>query len=266
MRRQKQRLTDAVVQALPVPETGLCDPPRCRRARVRAANYSRGREIVHFGLLHTGIARPIGHHRAISGLVGREGPPEGSRAKTGNRRRHRPAGRARGAARGTDRPSDLLDRFEAEHLPRKREKTAKEYRSILRVWVRPHFGSYTKVADVTFSDIDRLHHKITASGAKFRANRAVAVLSKMFALAVKWGMRPDNPAKGIERNTEHHRTAIPFRQTNWLGWWPRSTGTRTNGRGYRSPAFAYRRSQGRSYRHALGCPRLKGRRLAQGTF
>jgi integrase len=27
----------------------------------------------------------------------------------------------------------------------------------------------------------------------------------MFSLAVKWHMRPDNPAKGIERNKEYHR-------------------------------------------------------------
>ena len=33
----------------------------------------------------------------------------------------------------------------------------------------------------------------------------VAVLSKMFALAIRWQMRTDNPAKGIERNSEEKR-------------------------------------------------------------
>lgn len=33
----------------------------------------------------------------------------------------------------------------------------------------------------------------------------MAVLSKMFSLAIRWGMRTDNPAKGIERNPEDPR-------------------------------------------------------------
>jgi integrase len=30
-------------------------------------------------------------------------------------------------------------------------------------------------------------------------------LSKAFTLAIRWRMRDDNPCKGVERNTEHHR-------------------------------------------------------------
>lgn len=33
----------------------------------------------------------------------------------------------------------------------------------------------------------------------------VAILSKMFSLAIKWGWRADNPTKGIERNREEPR-------------------------------------------------------------
>jgi integrase len=50
-----------------------------------------------------------------------------------------------------------------------------------------------------------LHRKITRSGARYAANRCVAILSKMFSLAMRWQMRDDNPCKGIERNKEHHR-------------------------------------------------------------
>jgi integrase len=100
---------------------------------------------------------------------------------------------------------DLCDRFEQEHLPRKRPRTASDYESVLRVWIRPHFGPHAKVADVAFTDIDALHRKVSKTGATYRANRTVAILSKMFSLAVRWGMRETNPVRGIERNTEYLR-------------------------------------------------------------
>lgn len=100
---------------------------------------------------------------------------------------------------------ELADRFEAEHLPRKAASTANSYRSMLHLHVRPHFGSHMKVADVSFSDIDRLHRKITATGHLRRANAVVATVAKMFSLAVRWDMRADNPARGVERNYEVKR-------------------------------------------------------------
>jgi integrase len=44
------------------------------------------------------------------------------------------------------------------------------------------------------------------SGTPYRANRVLALLSKMFSLAVRWGMRLDNPCKGVERYPEQKRT------------------------------------------------------------
>src|SRR5262249_51811114 len=101
--------------------------------------------------------------------------------------------------------ADLIERFRAEHLPRKRPGTARDYESLLRLHIEPHFGQHTKVADVRFEDIDALHRKITKSGSPYSANRAVTVLSKMFALAVLWHMCESNPTKGVEKNREHHR-------------------------------------------------------------
>ena len=108
-------------------------------------------------------------------------------------------------ARAAPTVAELCDRFEDEHLPRKRPETAFNYRGMLRNYMRPHFGPHMKVADVTFTDIDELHRKITKAGHPYTANRVAAVLSKMFSLAVRWKMRTQNPAKGIERNDEYHR-------------------------------------------------------------
>ena len=109
------------------------------------------------------------------------------------------------AERGAPTMADLADRFEAEHLPRRRPGTVDHYRRLLVNHIRPHFGRHTKVADVAFTDIDLLHRKMTKSAGPYAANRAVGVLGKMFALAIRWGMRTDNPCRGIEKNTEYGR-------------------------------------------------------------
>jgi integrase len=101
--------------------------------------------------------------------------------------------------------ADLITRFIAEHVERKRPSTIRAYRQILRQHIGPYFGAHAKVADVTHDDVQRLHDKITKAGSAYAANRAVAVASKMFSLSVRWRMRPDNPAKGIERNYETKR-------------------------------------------------------------
>ena len=100
---------------------------------------------------------------------------------------------------------DLIERFRSEHLPKKRPRTASEYGYLLQLHIEPHFGQHTKVADVRFEDVDALHRKITKSGSPYAANRTIALLSKMFGLAIKWRMRETNPVKGIERNREYHR-------------------------------------------------------------
>ena len=100
---------------------------------------------------------------------------------------------------------ELADRFMSEHVNRKRATTARDYTTMLVKYIRPHFGAHSKVADVRYEDIDALHRKITALGYTYQANRCMAVLSKMFSLSVKWRMRPDNPCKGVERNSEAKR-------------------------------------------------------------
>lgn len=103
----------------------------------------------------------------------------------------------------------LCERFKTDHLPTKRASTQRDYEAIVDDLILPAL-KHRKVAEVTHSEIDALHRKISKEGlrgrpAPFRANRVVAVLSKMFSLAIRWGWRPDNPAKGVARNQEDKR-------------------------------------------------------------
>jgi integrase len=108
------------------------------------------------------------------------------------------------AERGAATVDDLIERFLEEHVTRKRSHTQVGYRVAIERYIRPALGRM-KVAAVDWGDLDALHRKITKAGHTTQANRVIAAASKMFALAVKWRMRADNPAKGIERNAEQRR-------------------------------------------------------------
>jgi integrase len=108
------------------------------------------------------------------------------------------------AGREAPTVADLADRFVSEYLPRKRASTQATYRGQIESEIKPALGKL-KVAEVTFSDVDAMHRKITKRGTPYRANRVVALLSRMFSMSIRWGMRTDNPVRGIERNQEPKR-------------------------------------------------------------
>ena len=87
--------------------------------------------------------------------------------------------------------------------------------------VLPLIGSM-KVQDVSRADIEKLKldirqgrtaRKLTAKprgrrlvkGGEGIANRVLALLSKMFACAIDWELRSDNPAQGIKKFKEHKK-------------------------------------------------------------
>jgi integrase len=108
------------------------------------------------------------------------------------------------AARGEKTVGDLIERYIEEHLPKKRRGSQAEDLGLIRQWLIPL--RHLRVAAVTIEDIDNLHRKITRTGTPYRANRVLALLSKMFALAsTRWRWRPDNPCRGVERNQEIKR-------------------------------------------------------------
>lgn len=100
--------------------------------------------------------------------------------------------------------SDLCTRYLSDHArPNKRPSSVELDESYISRYIKPALGRL-KVSSVSFSDIDRLHRHVSES-APIQANRVAALLSKMFALSIRWQYRTDNPAKGIQRNQEHKR-------------------------------------------------------------
>lgn len=92
--------------------------------------------------------------------------------------------------------ADLCKRYEKEHLPKKRPSSQVDDQSMINNDILGSNLKNKKVAEITFSDIDALHRKITEGtasrkAAPYRANRVVALVSKMFGLAVRWGRLPD---------------------------------------------------------------------------
>ena len=62
-----------------------------------------------------------------------------------------------------------------------------------------------QIVDVTRADIERLHHGLRNT--PYQANRVLAVLSRMFALAEGWGLRHDgsNPCRHVQKYRERRR-------------------------------------------------------------
>ena len=108
------------------------------------------------------------------------------------------------ADRNAKTVANLCDRYIKEHAkPKKRARSAADDEGMIRQYIMKL--KHLKVAEVSFSEVDGLHRAITASGKPHRANRVLALLSKMFSLAVRWQWRTDNPCKGVERNQEEKR-------------------------------------------------------------
>lgn len=115
-----------------------------------------------------------------------------------------PAG-ARAETRAAPTCDDLFDRYISDHArPKKKARSIEEDEALLRQYLRPEFGRL-KVLDVDEDDVQRFHAGMASK--PIRGNRAVALLSKAFALAEGWKMRPrgTNPCVGLEKYEEKAR-------------------------------------------------------------
>jgi integrase len=116
--------------------------------------------------------------------------------------------------------ADLIERYEEEHLPRKSvsEQRIEDERKMLAE-IGQRLGRHTKIAEVHGGDIREMHRRISESMGRHgprrvRANRILAIASKMFSLSLvpragetlPWrDAAQGNPCKGIERNREEPR-------------------------------------------------------------
>lgn len=99
---------------------------------------------------------------------------------------------------------DLCEAYLERHAALKR--SARDDRRRIEQRIIPSWGN-RKADSITRADVAALHSKI-GQDAPYEANRTIALLSKMFELARRWGFVPENaanPARGIDKFREHKR-------------------------------------------------------------
>jgi hypothetical protein len=102
--------------------------------------------------------------------------------------------------------AELAERYFSEHAElKKKPSSVKADRTNMRNHVIPNLGRM-RVSQVTRADVEGLHHEMRETPGA--ANRTLALLSKMFRLAERWGLRSDgtNPCQHVERYPERPRS------------------------------------------------------------
>ena len=98
--------------------------------------------------------------------------------------------------------ADLAVRYMEAHVERNcRPATVEAYRRVLDLHILPELGG------LRLSEVDRSHVSALHDGLRDKpvlANKAASVFSKMFKLAVAWGMTParPNPCRSVKRYRE----------------------------------------------------------------
>ncbi len=112
---------------------------------------------------------------------------------------------ARTASRNAPLMAELFERYLEDHArPHKKASSVKDDEGLIRCLMLPAFRR-RKVAEVMRADVDGFHKGL--KGTPYRANRALALLSKAFNLAEVWGWRPDgsNPCRHVRKYREEKR-------------------------------------------------------------
>ncbi|MCI4663554.1 MAG: LysR substrate-binding domain-containing protein [Neomegalonema sp.] len=109
---------------------------------------------------------------------------------------------ARDAVRASDTFADICARYVAEHARKK--KSGGEDARLIEKELTPRFGKL-RIAEISRKDVAELHASM--SDRPVMANRARALLSKIFALCEVWELRPQgtNPCTLVEPYKERAR-------------------------------------------------------------
>lgn len=104
--------------------------------------------------------------------------------------------------------SALVDLWREEYSADLKPLTLKGYESVLKATVLPRLGSRL-VKDLTYTDIRKFYNEVKKK-TPVRANRSIAMLSKLFNIAEKEGWRPAgvNPCRQIDQIAEKPRKRV----------------------------------------------------------
>lgn len=113
------------------------------------------------------------------------------------------------ADRGEERQSPTIAQFSKTFLERHvanhlKPSTQGEYQRAIDLFITKKLGT-RKMAKLSRSEVVSFHH--TYRHIPYQANRTLGVLSKMFSLAILWGIRTDNinPCRSVKRYKEEKR-------------------------------------------------------------
>jgi integrase len=205
------RLTNKFVAKLTGSEMWWDDDPKATGFGVRSYPGGGKSFFIDYRLNSRQRRYTIGPYPRWSAEAARERAKE---LRRGINRGDDPAGNKR-ERRTAPTIQNLIDRYIADHLPKKSiaGKRVKDEKVMLAE-IGDKLGKHTKVGDIHGGDIADMHRRITESGRPVRANRILAIASKMFSLALvpkagetlPWrNAALGNPCKGIERNHEEGR-------------------------------------------------------------
>jgi integrase len=94
--------------------------------------------------------------------------------------------------------------FVSEHyLPHARtyKRSINSDESKLKIYLNPKFG-HEPLADVTMQSIQGYHNQLRTTLSPATANRHLALLHRIYSLAIQWGYCEKNPATGINKFQE----------------------------------------------------------------
>lgn len=100
---------------------------------------------------------------------------------------------------------DMFERHIKQESAKLSPRYLRDVKRTYRDYILPKLGN-RKVADLTFSDCEALHRKISADDKPVRANRVHAIFRRGLSLSKQWGWISVNPAEGVQHNREEGRT------------------------------------------------------------